>query len=192
MDPQELSDFLTARRGHLLAFIERQLGAVLRRKVEPEDIFQEASADAVRFLPTGDLSGRDPFSWLCQFAERRIIDAHRKFVAAQKRSAHREVLLGLAGGDASRVALIDQLAASMTTASEAFSRGERAAQLAAALATLPDDMRKALELRYLQGLPSKEIAQALGKSDGAVRVLLSRSLARLHAVLEDGKQEDKR
>jgi RNA polymerase sigma-70 factor (ECF subfamily) len=55
----------------------------------------------------------------------------------------------------------------------------------AALDSLPDDQREALRLRYLIGLPSKEIAQKLGKSDGAVRVMLSRGLSRLQQLLEE-------
>ena len=79
-----------------MAFIERQLGTALRRKIEPDDVFQETSAEAVRALPTAEFGDRDPFSWLCQIAERRIIDLHRRFFGAQKRDAGREVPLGSA------------------------------------------------------------------------------------------------
>ena len=61
----------------------------MRRKVEPDDLFQETSAEAVRSLPEVQLGDRDPFNWLCQVAERRIIDAHRRFFG-QKRDAARE------------------------------------------------------------------------------------------------------
>jgi RNA polymerase sigma-70 factor (ECF subfamily) len=57
----------------------------------------------------------------------------------------------------------------------------------AALDTLPEDQREALRLRYLVGLPSKEIAVKLGKSDGAVRVMLTRGLSRLQALMVDDK-----
>ena len=46
----------------------------------------------------------------------------------------------------------------------------------AGLAELPEEQREALRLRYLEGLPSKEIAARLGKTDGAVRVMLTRAL----------------
>jgi RNA polymerase sigma-70 factor (ECF subfamily) len=74
----------------------------------------------------------------------------------------------------------------MTTASEAFSRDARALRLHQALEQLPEENRTALRLRYVDGLATKEIAQRLGKSDGAVRVLLTRTLARLEQLL-DGK-----
>ena len=52
------------------------------------------------------------------------------------------------------------------------------------IAIMPVDQREALRLRYLIGLPSKEIAERLKKSDGAVRVMLSRGIARLQTLLD--------
>ena len=57
--------------------------------------------------------------------------------------------------------------------------------LLAALETLPKDQREAVRLRYLIGLSSKEIAEKLGKSDGATRVMISRALSRLQAMLSE-------
>ena len=48
---------------------------------------------------------------------------------------------------------------------------------------LPEESQKALRLRYVDGLPSKEIANQLGRTDGATRVLLTRSLAKLQELL---------
>ncbi|MBX3413006.1 MAG: sigma-70 family RNA polymerase sigma factor [Pirellulales bacterium] len=183
-DVDALAQFLTARQRPLLAFIERQLGAALRSKVEPDDLYQEVSAEAVRSLSGIELGDRDPFSWLCQIAERRIIDAHRRFFGAQKRSAAREVPLGApVGGDQSRAALVDLLVMTMTTASQAFSRNQREIKLIDAMGQLNEEQREVLRLRYLEGLPSKEIASRMGKTDGAVRVMLSRSLDRLQTIL---------
>jgi RNA polymerase sigma-70 factor (ECF subfamily) len=178
-----LAEFLEHARRPLLAFIERQLGAALRRKVEVDDIFQEVSVEAVRALPTTEFEHREPFSWLCQLAEQRIIDAHRRYFAAQKRDAGREVALGTPGGGSQHAAIIDMLVASMTSPTQAFSRKGREARLFEALATLPAEQRDALRLRYLEGLSSKEIAVRLNKSDGAIRVMLTRSLDKLQQIL---------
>lgn len=184
-DAAALADFVQAKRPQLLGFIEKQLSGALRRKVEPEDLAQEISAEAVRVLGQVDLSERDPFSWLCQIAERRIIDAHRRFFSAQKRDAGREVPLqgGGGGGDAEKSPLIDLLIVSMTSPSSAFSRNQREMKLLAALEQLPADQRDALKMRYVEGLPSKEIAERMQKTDGAVRVMLTRSLKRLQEIL---------
>jgi RNA polymerase sigma-70 factor (subfamily 1) len=183
-DSDALADFLTLIRPQLLAFIDRQIGTALRRKVEPEDIFQEVSADAVRSLGDVDLNERDPFSWLCQVADRRIKDAAR-FFDAQKRDAAREVPLGAGGGSTGQPGLINLLVASLTTPSQAFSRNAREMRLLEALAQLPEDQREALRLRYVDNLPTKQIAEKIGKTDAAVRVMLSRSLKKLQGILSD-------
>ena len=146
-------------------------------------MFQEVSAEALRALPDTDLTDRDPFGWLCQIAERRIIDAHRRFFGAQKRDAAREVPLGSPGGDTQHAAIIDLLVASMTSASQVLSRNQREVKLYSGLAALPEEQREALRMRYLEGLPSKEIAARLGKTDGAVRIMLTRALGRLQEIL---------
>jgi len=189
-DTQALGEFLTSRRAPLLAFIERRLGMALRRKVEPDDLLQDLSADAVRSLAEVDLGDRDPFSWLCQLAERRIIDSHRRFFGSQKRAAAREVQLDGAT-DKSRAGLLNLLVASMTTASQAVARDERQVKLLAGLDKLPADQREALRLRYLEGLPSKEIAARLGKTDGSVRVMLTRSLTKLQQILESDEPPER-
>jgi RNA polymerase sigma-70 factor (ECF subfamily) len=184
-DADALARYVELRRPQLLTYIQRQLSDGLRRKVEPEDVLQDATAEAVRALGTIDLSTWDPFSWLCQLAERRIIDAHRRFFGAQKRDASREISINAPGGgaDGSRQGIVNLLVASITSPSQALSRKGREARLLEALKTLPEDQQEALRLRYVENMPSKEIAERLGKKDGAVRVMLTRSLQKLQGIL---------
>jgi RNA polymerase sigma-70 factor (ECF subfamily) len=179
--PEELVALLESRRPHVLAYIERRLGTGLRRKVEPLDIYQETAIAALNAWPTLDLGDRDPFGWLCQLAEQRIIDAHRRF-AAQKRASDREVSAHGSPADASRE-LIDLIAGTLTSASQAVARNERHAQLEGAIARLPAESRDVLRWRYVDGLPTKEIADKIGKTDGAVRVMLTRTLHKLQQLL---------
>ena len=179
--PEELVALLEGKRPQLLAYIERRLGTALRRKVEPPDIYQETAVAALNAWPTLDLGSRDPFGWLCQIAEQRIVDLSRRF-AARKRAADREVPLNARAIGASKE-FLDLLAASLTSASSAFARDERAARLNAAIAQLPKESQEILRWRYVESLPTKEIAAKVGKSDGAVRVLLTRTLHKLQAIL---------
>jgi RNA polymerase sigma-70 factor (subfamily 1) len=178
-DPDSVVRFIQANQPVLLGFIRKRIGMQLQKKIEPEDILQEASIEAVKNFSKVDLDNREPLNWLFQICERKIIDAHRHFFASQKRSASRDAALGsqAAGG------LADLLVASITSPSQAFSRDQKQLRMMAALDMLPETQREALRLRYLIGLPSKEVAQKLGKSDGAVRVILSRGLVRLHEML---------
>ena len=181
-DENALVEFMQANNQGLLAFIRSRIGSQLQKKVEPEDVLQEASMEAIRVLKQTDLSNWDPLHWLFQICERKIIDAHRRYFASKKRDASREAALP-AGSDAAGIA--DLLAASMTTPSAAFSRDQRQLRMLAALDTLPETEREVLRLRYLVGLPSKEIAQKLGKSDGATRVMISRALSKLQGMLSE-------
>lgn len=181
---EQLQQLLHERRPQLMAYIQRQLGSRLRQKVEPEDIFQETSIDALRRIEEFSELERDPFGWLCQIAEHRLIDAHRRFFQSQKRAGEREVSIdGPRNDDGGRFA--ELLVASMTTPSAAFSRNHKEFRLQSAMSELPEETREILRLRYVEGLPTKDIAARIGKSDGAVRVLLTRSVQKLQEQLGD-------
>lgn len=183
-DSDALARFLQQHTPQLLSFIEKRMSDGLRRKVEPADILQEVTVSSLSALPGVEWGDRDPFGWLCQQAERRIIDAHRHHFGAQKRAAAREVHVGARTPDGDEGGgLADLIAASLTSPSQALSRQQKEFHVLEALRSLPDEAREALSLRYLEGLPSKEIAERLGKSDGAVRVLLTRSLQKLQDML---------
>ncbi len=187
-DRDALAEFIDRRRPQLTAFIMKRMSDRLRTKVEASDVLQELTVAALNGLADVELGDRDPFSWLCQQAERRIIDVHRHHFGAQKRAAHGEVGLHApaAGRDEGQIA--DLVAATMTSPSSAFSRQQKEFHMLEALESLPDDARDALRLRYLEGLPSKDIAQQLGKSDGATRVLLSRALNKLQDMLSQNDE----
>ena len=53
------------------------------------------------------------------------------------------------------------------------------------VARLPDDRREALIMRFALGMDNKEIAQAMGKTDGATKVLLHRAIRQLEGFLEE-------
>ncbi len=186
-DTEALGEFIEQRRMQLLAFINRNLSSALATKVEPNDLLQEVTIHALRGLSDMEFGDRDPFNWLCQVAERRIIDAHRRYIGAQKRSADKEISgnapVGGTSSQSGQGGLIDMLVVTMTTPSQAFSREQREYKLQQALLSLPPESQEALRLRYVEGLPTKEIAQKIGKTDGSVRVLLSRSLNKLQDLL---------
>jgi len=52
---------------------------------------------------------------------------------------------------------------------------------------LPDDRREALIMRLALGMDNREIARALGRSDGATKVLIHRAIKQLEGIIaEDG------
>ncbi|HEY2656146.1 MAG TPA: sigma-70 family RNA polymerase sigma factor [Solirubrobacteraceae bacterium] len=50
---------------------------------------------------------------------------------------------------------------------------------------LPDDRREALIMRFALGMDNREIARALGRTDGATKVLLHRAIRQLEGLLQD-------
>ncbi len=52
------------------------------------------------------------------------------------------------------------------------------------LQELPDDRREALVMRFALGMDNREIARAMGKSDGATKVLIHRAIKQLQELLE--------
>ncbi len=182
---EALSAYIDEHRLPLLAYIQRNLGPALQARLEAEDILQDVAVAALAATEQFEVAQRDPFKLLCQLCEQRIIDAYRHHVAAQKRSAAREVPLeGRPSGD-NPFGFIDLLIASLTSPSAAFSRDQRGLQLQDAVGVLTEEQRLALRLRYVDGWPTKEIAERLNKSDGAIRVLLSRTLTQLQTLLAE-------
>ena len=68
---------------------------------------------------------------------------------------------------------------------DAVVREENRATVRAAMAHLSDDQRTVLELRYLAGLGAREIAETLGKTEGAIRSLQHRGERAMHRMLVD-------
>jgi RNA polymerase sigma-70 factor (ECF subfamily) len=76
------------------------------------------------------------------------------------------------------------LPAEQTSPTGFVARRERALVLAAALETLPEPQRTAVELRYLGECSLDEIVSTMGRSRAAVAGLLRRGLAALRDQLE--------
>ncbi len=181
-DADSLIQYLELRRGDLLSVILSKMGPALQKKVEAEDIYQEICASAVRSADQIQFTQAGPFNWFCELADRRIVDEQRKF-ASLKRDSSRE--RGIHGKGDDDIGLVNLLVASITSPSRAFSRQQKEFHLLEAMEQLPDLQKQVLDLRYSQGKSSKQIAERIGKSDGATRVLLTRALKSLKKLLNE-------
>jgi RNA polymerase sigma-70 factor (ECF subfamily) len=165
-DISAVCPFAEMRRNRLLAFIEGRISLAFQGKIEAEDIYQEMLITAMDYFPRMELRNRDPFGWLCDIADQRLIDAVRKF-STRKRSTGQERYLD------------HDPSGSQTTPSFAAIRNEQEAKLYEALAKLTDSERELIRLRYEESMSAKEMGKRLGKSSGAVRLALFRALASL-------------
>jgi RNA polymerase sigma-70 factor (subfamily 1) len=159
-------------RDRLRAHLTPQIGADLRKRIDPDDVIQEALVSALSALRRTSLAGQSVYEWLRRIADARLLDLARRHSAA-RRAAGREV------APAPSRHLADWLAVSLSTPSGAVMRDEQETRLRARLAALQEDTRELLRLRYAEGLPTKDIAARVNRTDAAVRKALSRALADL-------------
>jgi RNA polymerase sigma-70 factor (ECF subfamily) len=62
---------------------------------------------------------------------------------------------------------------------------EEVKDVLAGVANLPEDRREALIMRFALGMDNREIAGALGRSEGATKVLIHRAIKQLEQGLKD-------
>jgi RNA polymerase sigma-70 factor (ECF subfamily) len=169
-------------RDYLRLLARVQLDPRLRGKLDPSDVVQQTLLEAHQKREQfRGATEAEWLAWLRTALAHNLADALRAFGQA-KRDVVRERALADAA-DASSRRLEAWLAAEQSSPSQQAQRHERAAQLAAALAALPDDNREALVLHYCEDRPLAEIAQRLGRTPAAVAGLLKRGLKQLRAAL---------
>ena len=116
-------------------------------------------------------------AWLRTILRRQVASVSRRFVAADKRDVDREV--PLPGPEGGSVHLPD----GASSPSQKALREEQAEAVRQALDRLPEHYRQVLVWREWDELPFAEIAERLGKSTDAARMLWWRAVERLNEEL---------
>lgn len=161
----------------LRAFVRLRCDRVLRARESSSDLVQTACREAIGALRDFEWRSEGSFrNWLFAFALNKIRNRRNHFLA-QKRDARRE-LRGTVGDEALHAAYAG------LSPTQAVASNEGVDRIEAAIDALPDAYREVVLLSRFVGLSSQEIAEQTGKTDGAVRVQLSRALARLASLLE--------
>ena len=84
---------------------------------------------------------------------------------------------------------LDRLSNDPSSPSQHALHQEELRRLTDALAQLPADQRRAVELHHLKGLSVAQVADALGRGKSAVVGLLFRGLRKLRQLLDDSITE---
>jgi len=157
--PNETSSFDEIYAAHYGA-LTVQLYAYFGDRQEAQDVVQEAFCRAyARWRTMSRLD--DPVAWVRRVAWNLALSRwRRKRTARTFLRRQRPVEPHIGGPEPERVALI------------------------AALATLPDNQRRAIVLRYLADLPVAEIAEREGVPEGTVKSWLHRARQALAARLD--------
>ena len=156
--------------GKLLALIRLRLGPSLRAHLESQDILQASLLKAFERIEQFERSNIDSLmAWLARIAENEIRD-QADYHGRQRRDAARVTPVegGLDGLENRLRSLV-----SGVILNEAMGRLERA------LESLDDQYREIIVLRKYEELSFTEIAERLGKSPDACRMLLARALTGL-------------
>ena len=137
----------------------------VQRPADAEDLTQLVFVKALEALPRYESRGIPFGGWLFRLARNAVIDHAR----TRHDHADLDTIVDRAHGDAGP----EEMAAV---------RQELDA-VAAALASLTDEQREAIELRFFAGLSAREAAEAMGKQEGTVRGLQFRAIAALRRQL---------
>jgi RNA polymerase sigma-70 factor (ECF subfamily) len=160
----------------------------LQGKLDLSGVVQQTLLEAGQAL--GQFRGQGEgqrAAWLRRILARNLTDEVRR-LRAEKRDPARERSLEEALGRSS-ARLEAWLIAEQSSPSEQAARREQGVLLAAALAQLPDNQRRAVELHHLHGWSLAAVAQHLGCSKEAVAGLLHRGLRKLRELVPDEPAE---
>jgi RNA polymerase sigma-70 factor (ECF subfamily) len=171
-----LGKLLEEHRTKLLAMVERRIDPALRRRVEAEEVLQEAFLAAqgkwTRFHAAP--SSMTPYAWLYRIVLDTLFETWRK----QSR-ARRDPAREMPWPEQSSIQLGLGLLQSGTSPSEAFARKELQDRMRHALEGLGPHDREILWMRHYDELSFPEAAAVLGITENAATVRYVRALKRL-------------
>lgn len=189
-DAEAIERLLNRHRPRLRRMIEMRLDARLSARVDASDVVQETLVDAARKL---EVYARDrplPFyPWLHRLAAERLAAVHRRHRRSKARSVAREQPGPLVWPDSSARLVVESLAASDTTPSQALIRVEERKHVYEALEELAPIDREILAMHYLEELTFPEIAAILDIGEGAAKMRHLRALRRIRSLMGSGDGE---
>jgi RNA polymerase sigma-70 factor (ECF subfamily) len=161
-----------------------RMGTELRSQLESMDLVQDTLIQAFSGLDNFTYKNEGDFvRWLSKIAENSLRDNLDKLHAG-KRDIRREVPLDnygptTAGGFVGTLGPIKA-----TTPSIIMSRKEDLNKLEKAIDKLRPEYREVIVLAKIEELPYSQIGDRLGKSTGAVKMLVSRAIVALASAFE--------
>jgi RNA polymerase sigma-70 factor (ECF subfamily) len=175
-DRQALSDLLGSLRPFVRVLVRSLRNGRAPGRLDDSDLIQDALLEAHRCFDrfTGDTVA-ELLAWLRPIILRAARHSLRVHLGTDKRDVAREVGAGAA----------EQTIDPGSTPSGKVVRAEEAAHLAAGVSRLPEDMQEVLLGRHVDHLSYTTLAEQMGRSEGAVRVLYTRALRRLREEVGD-------
>ncbi len=183
-----LAELWALHRERLQRLVGYRLDPRLPRRVDPEDVLQEAYLAAQQRLAHFALDGfTSAFVWLRLIVLQTLVDVHRHHLGAQQRDAGREIAGDRGGsgdgdGDGS-AAFLARLSGGGISPSGPLLADERRERLFRAVGSLGETDREILALRHGEQLGNQEVAAILGIEEKAASIRYVRALRRLKDAL---------
>jgi RNA polymerase sigma-70 factor (ECF subfamily) len=175
-DAQALGQLLESFRAYLRALSQALRAGRPSAWIDDSDLIQDALLEAHRSFPSFRGTTVAEFVvWVRRITLRTAARSLRRSSPGGKPDA----------GEARAENLLDLIADSGSSPSALAIRQEQATRITEALARLPDVMQQVLLARHVDGLPHAVIAERLGRTEAAVRVLYVRALYRLRELYRD-------
>ena len=170
-----LGQLLQGFRAYLLIVANQELASDLRGKCGASDVVQETFREAHRdWNAFRGKTVNDVRAWLRGILLNNVRDVTRSY-RQSKRKTGLEVPI--------RTRTLHSLIDPELTPSASASAREEAGTIARAIAGLPADYRRVIELRSRENQSFKEIGRVLGRSPDAVRMLWFRAIESLRREL---------
>jgi RNA polymerase sigma-70 factor (ECF subfamily) len=162
-DTEALSELYRRHADAIFRYVYYRVGD----RVAAEDLVSDVFVRMLEGLPSYQDTGRPFEAWLYRIAHARVVDHYRKersrrgapvdegLVASEEQDPHRLV-----------------------------AHRDDARRIWEALVDLTDDQQQVISLRFIAGYSTAEVAELLGKTEGAVKALQHRALASLRRLLE--------
>ena len=177
----ELRSEFERQKPALRWYVEDRVPRDLRAFLAPDDVLQEVWISASRRLKSLR-SPRAVGPWLRRIAERELVDALRT-ARCRKRGGENPALRPADVYASSYSGVIAKVAAAQRTPSSEDAAREATEALKDALAELPEEQRRAVELFHIKGLSRDQVAHAMCRSGSSVNSLLYRGLRVLKVIL---------
>ncbi len=145
---------------------------IVREPAEAQDVVHDAFITLWEKAATFESTRGSAFSWAITLVRNRAIDR----VRMRRRRA--ELLADSAPDDLGLAAM-----SGPASGADAAISGDEARAVRAAVATLPAEQQKALELAFFGGLTQEEIARKLSEPLGTVKARIRRGLIKLRDAL---------
>jgi RNA polymerase sigma-70 factor, ECF subfamily len=180
-DPLRFEALYRKYVGQVYNFAVYELGNHHAAEDVTEQVFLAALAALPRFRESGAVPGASSFRvWLFQIA--------RNALSNERRTTRRRPSVPL---DAIS-SLPDAALPAAEDPADAAVRRDTARRAWRAVSHLPADRRRAIVLRFVEEMSPSEIGGILGRSEGAVRVLIHRALRAVAADLRRDSDPDAR